>query len=101
MRKNIFIIFFILQLFLIKSDDSSIKLNIYRSKAHEDKTKDLTPLVISLSSDDVKKKTTNADLIFVVDTSGSMRGDPIKLVKETLNYIVENSYEDDNIALTH
>ena len=56
MRKNLFIIFFILQLFLLKSDDSSINLNIYRSKTHEDKTGDLTPLVISVSSDDVKKR---------------------------------------------
>ena len=99
MRKNLFIIFFILQLFLLKSDDSSINLNIYRSKTHEDKTGDLTPLVISVSSDDVKKKTTYADFIFVVDISGSMWGEPMELVKDTLSYIVNQTSENDNIAL--
>ena len=99
MRKNLFIIFFISQLFLLKSDDSSINLNIYRSKTHEDKTGDLTPLVISVSSDDVKKKTTYADFIFVVDISGSMWGEPMELVKDTLSYIVNQTSENDNIAL--
>ena len=99
MRKNLLIVLIILQIFLIKSDNSSLKLSIDRSKNHEDQTGKLTPLVISVSSDDVKTKTTNADLIFVVDVSGSMSGSAIQLVKETLNYIVDITNENDNIAL--
>ena len=99
MRKNLWIFLLFLQIFLLKSDDSNLKLNIYRSKNHEDQTGKLTPLVISLSSDDVKEKITNADLIFVVDVSGSMSGSAIQLVKETLNYIVDITKENDNIAL--
>ena len=99
MRKNLFIFLILLQIFLLKSEDSSLSLSIYRSKSHEDKTGKLTPLVISLTSDDVKNKTTAADLIFVVDVSGSMSGSPIQLVKETLNYIVDITNENDSIAL--
>ena len=99
MRKNLFIFLILLQIFLLKSDDSNLKLSIDRSKAHEDKTGKLTPLVISLSSDDVKNKTTAADLIFVVDVSGSMWGSPIQLVKDSLNYIVDITNENDGIAL--
>ena len=99
MKNNLVIILFIFQLFLVEADDSQFRLNIYRSKRHEDQTGSLTPLVISLSSDDIKEKRTNADLIFVVDVSGSMSGNAIKLVKDTLNYIVNITNENDNIAL--
>ena len=99
MKKNLALLLILFQLFFLKADDSKLKLNIYRSKSHEDQTGSLTPLVISLSSDDVKEKTTNADLIFVVDISGSMSGTRLKLVKETLNYIVDITNENDNIAL--
>ena len=99
MRKNLLIFLILLQIFLLKSEDSSLSLSIYRSKSHEDKTGKLTPLVISLTSDDVKNKTTAADLIFVVDVSGSMSGSPIQLVKETLNYIVDITNENDSISL--
>ena len=100
MKNNLLVILLLIfQVFLIKADDSQFRLNIYRSKRHEDQTGNLTPLVISLSSDDVKEKKTNADLIFVVDISSSMSGNAIKLVKDTLTYIVEMSNENDNIAL--
>ena len=89
----------IFQIFLINSSDSSLELDIYRWDVHEDKTGLLTPLVISLSSDDLKGKTTAADLIFVVDVSGSMSGTRTKLVKETLNYIVDITNENDGMAL--
>ena len=96
MRKNLLIIF--LQISLLKSV-SSLDLDIYRSKSHKDKSGKLTPLVISVSSDDTKTKNNYADLIFVVDVSGSMSGDRIRLVKETLNYIVDITNENDGIAL--
>ena len=98
MRKNLTILLLILQIIFVQLD-SPLKLEIYRSKSHEDQTGDLTPLVISLSSDDITEKKTGADLIFVVDVSGSMSGDGIKLVKETINYIIDITNENDNIAL--
>ena len=99
MRKNLFIFLILFQFFLLKVAFSIPKLSIYRSKNHEDKTGNLTPLVISLSSDDVKNKTTYTDLIFVVDISGSMSGTKIQLVKDTLNYIVDHTIEEDKVAL--
>ena len=99
MPKNLLIFLILLQFSLLNSSDSSLSLDIYRSDAHEDKTGKLTPLVISLTSDDVQNKINYADLIFVVDVSGSMSGNRIKMVKETLNYIVDITNENDGIAL--
>jgi hypothetical protein len=55
MRKNLTILLLILQIIFVQLD-SPLKLEIYRSKSHEDQTGDLTPLVISLSSDDITEK---------------------------------------------
>ena len=97
MRKIIILSLLFSQLIFLVCAKPSLK--IYRSKSHEDKTGKLTPLVVSLSTDDVREKTTAADLIFVVDVSGSMWGNPMTLVKDTLNYIVSITNENDNIAL--
>ena len=97
MKANISLL--LLFFYLIFSVSTKPSLKIERSKSHEDKTGKLTPLVVSLSTDDVKNKTTAADLIFVVDVSGSMSGTPLQLVKDTLNYIVDITNENDNIAL--
>ena len=55
MRKKLLILFIFLQISLLKSV-SSLDLDIYRSKSHKDKSGKLTPLVISVSSDDTKNK---------------------------------------------
>ena len=60
-----------------------------------------TPFVINLSSpqpsEDEKK--CNADLICVIDISGSMDGEKIDLVKESLKILVEMMDKNDRLAL--
>ena len=78
---------------------SFINIEINRSRAHSDQTGDLTPLVVSLSCPDKNEKVTGVDLICIVDVSGSMYGTNIKLVKESLTYLVNLMNEQDNFAL--
>ena len=80
--------------------DENIFLQISRANSN-DKTGSLTPLVVSLSSKDTTKKLKDIDLICVVDVSGSMRGNKISMVKESLNYIVNNIMQvNDKLAIT-
>ena len=93
----------ILYLFLIYFSlfnlSNSASLTIERSWAHEDKSGNYTPLVVTLSTDDVANKTKPVDLICIVDVSGSMRGEKIDQVKYSLNYLVNRSDASDNFAL--
>jgi Mg-chelatase subunit ChlD len=82
---------------LVTNDD--IFLDIFRAKSHSDQTGNLTPLVVSLSSIDKSEKVKGVDLICIVDVSGSMSGDKIQLVRESLKYLVNLMNEQDNIAL--
>ena len=86
-------------LVLISSKEEKISLNIERAKSHSDQTGNLTPLVVSLTSQDTKIKIKPVDLICIVDVSGSMSGDKIKLVRESLKYLVNLMKEEDNFAL--
>lgn len=60
-----------------------------------------TPFIINISapepSDDEKK--CNADLICVIDISGSMDGEKIQLVRESLKILVEMMDKNDRLAL--
>ena len=96
--KKEFVFFLLLTHFIIKSQ-CALTLSINKSKRHEDKTGRFTPLVVSLSSEDKAEKVKGIDLIVIVDVSGSMSGEPIMLVKESLKYIVELMNEKDNFAL--
>ena len=88
-------ILILLNLFVLISNRAEIK----RSKPDVSQTGHLTPLVATLTSEDIKKKVNGVDLIFVVDISGSMGGDRINLVKESLKYIVSLMKEEDNMSL--
>ena len=92
----------ILYLFLIYFSlfnlSNSASLTIERSWAHEDKSGNYTPLVVTLSTDDVANKTKPVDLVCIVDVSGSMY-DKIDQVKYSLNYLVNRSNASDNFAL--
>ena len=88
-------ILILINLFVLISN----KAEVARSKPDPDQTGHLTPLVATLTSEDIKKKVNGVDLIFVVDISGSMSGDRINLVKESLNYIVDLMNEQDNMSL--
>ena len=69
------------QIFIFISNEE-VYLSISRSRTHEEQTGKLTPLLISLSADDTKEKMKGVDFVCVVDTSGSMAGSRINLVKE-------------------
>jgi len=88
-------ILILINLFVLISN----RAEVARSKPDPDQTGHLTPLVATLTSEDLKKKVNGVDLIFVVDVSGSMIGDRILLVKESLKYIVSLMNEQDNMSL--
>ncbi len=60
-----------------------------------------TPFVINISAPEPKddEKKCNADLICVIDISGSMSGEKIFLVKESLKILVEMMDKNDRLAL--
>ena len=90
----------IIQIFILKTTQNSISLEINKSKSHKDQTGKLTPLVVTLSCPDIDKKTKGVDIIFVVDISGSMSDKKkLDLVKESLKYLVSIMEERDRIAL--
>ena len=89
----------IVQILLLKANADSPSLTINRSKSHKDKSGDYTPLVVSLSTEDKAEKVKPVDLICIVDVSGSMYGEPLNLVKESLKYLVKLMSDTDNFAL--
>ena len=77
----------------------AVDLRITRtSKYEKDKLQNLTPFLVSLSSEDQFKKEKNVDLICIIDVSGSMNGQEIALVKDSLKSLVKLMQETDQIA---
>ena len=95
MKINLFFVIFI----VLISNVNLASLEILKSKSHYEHTGELTPLIISLSSEDKKEKIKGVDIICVVDVSGSMAGEPLNLVKESLKTLVNLMNEQDNFAL--
>ena len=60
-----------------------------------------TPFIINLSSPDpdINDKKSNADLICVIDTSSSMKGQKLYQVKESLKILIDLMDEKDRLAL--
>lgn len=58
-----------------------------------------TPIIVNIVSEDIKEKNSNAELICVIDVSGSMRGDKIKLVKQSLKALLELMGDNDKLGL--
>ena len=60
-----------------------------------------TPFIININSPQPKEgeKTCNADLICVIDISGSMAGEKINLVKKSLKILVKLMDKNDRLAL--
>ena len=92
-------ILFLLILIVLISNANLASLEISKSKYHYEHTGSSTPLVISLSSEDKKEKIKGVDIFCIVDVSGSMSGEPLELVKESLKYLVDLMNEQDNFAL--
>jgi Mg-chelatase subunit ChlD len=59
------------------------------------------PMVLSVATEDVEDENfrQGLDLILTVDISGSMKGEKIKLVKETLNFVIDELDERDRISI--
>ena len=92
-------IFFLIIIAIIISNANLASLEIFKSKFHYEQTGDLTPLIISLSSEDKNEKIKGVDIFCIVDVSGSMYGEPLELVKESLKYLVNLMNEQDKFTL--
>ena len=100
MRKLFSVCLVLAQLFTLISNDSSSSLTIGRTSiTYPEKTKNYSPFLVSLTSEDQFKKVKNVDLICIIDVSGSMGGDRIKLVKESLIALVNLMEDSDKMAL--
>ena len=89
MKKVLLELLLIQMLFVFALNEEEVLIKIQKSRSHSDQTNDLTPLVVSVSSEDKDTKTNGVYFICVVDVSGSMRGSKISLVKESLIYLVD------------
>ena len=58
-----------------------------------------TPIIVNLLSKDTSQQTSNVDLICVIDISGSMTGEKILLVKESLKKLISLMTEKDRISI--
>ena len=58
-----------------------------------------TPIVVNIVSEEIQEKSSNAELICVIDVSGSMAGEKIKLVKHSLKILLELMGEKDKLGL--
>ena len=58
-----------------------------------------TPFIINLNSPDTLNKKSNVDLICIIDISGSMKNQKLKLVKDSLKSLVSFMDEKDRMAL--
>ena len=101
MKKAIITLILYIQILHLISNQGQVSLDIQRSMSHFDQTGKLTPLVVTLSSEDKIEKVKNVDLICIVDVSGSMdwSENKIELVKDSLKYLVNLMNEEDNLAL--
>ena len=100
MSKIIFILLILQIFFSSYNSEDNVILQINRSKSHSDKSGALTPLVVTLSSEDKAEKVRGVDLICVVDISGSMSSyNKMNLVKESLKYLVNLMNSQDKLAI--
>ena len=100
MKKAIITLMLCIQILHLITNQGQVSLDIKRSMSHFDQTGKLTPLVVTLSSEDKIEKVKNVDLICIVDVSGSMSStNKIELVKDSLKYLVNLMNEEDNLAL--
>ena len=92
MNNIYFSLFFI---FFHTAFSSEITLDITRTKSYNS----YTPLNVHLETPDVKERKNPVDLILLVDDSGSMSGQKITLVKETITELINLMGEDDRLAI--
>jgi hypothetical protein len=88
-----------LNLFTLIYNSDEAYLSINKSKKHEDQTKNNTPLVVTLTSDDKDDGIRDVDMICIIDYSGSMEGDRINLVKDSLLLLIDLMKENDRLSI--
>ena len=61
----------------------------------------ILPVLINLSVEelDIENVKVGVDIVFVIDTSGSMMGNKLKTVKETITFIIDQLDESDRVSL--
>ena len=89
----------LISLFIFINNSEEAYLSIDKSKKHEEHSKNYTPLVVSLTSDDKDDRVRGVDLICLIDYSGSMYGDKIKLVRSSMLELIDLMNENDKLAL--
>ena len=58
-----------------------------------------TPIIVNIVSEEIQEKNSNVELICVIDVSGSMMGEKIKLVKQSLKVLLEMMGANDKLGL--
>ena len=81
---------------LLFSSINSIDISILKGEKLFNKN---TPIVVNIVSEEIKEKNSNVELICVIDVSGSMMGEKIKLVKQSLKVLLEMMGEKDKLGL--
>ena len=82
----------------MENNDNKIEISVLKG---DNLFNDNTPFVINISSPqpEINEKKCNADLICVIDISGSMQGEKIELVKESLKILIGMMDKNDRLAL--
>ena len=81
---------------LLFSSINSIDISILKGEKLFNKN---TPIVVNIVSEEIKEKNSNVELICVIDVSGSMMGEKIKLVKQSLKVLLEMMGKKDKLGL--
>ena len=74
---------------------SSISLEISRSKSFNS----LTPLAIHIQTPDTQERLNSIDLILLIDDSGSMEGQKLSLIKETIPEMINLMGNNDRLSI--
>ena len=101
MKKLYLGIIILIQLFILISNDDEVTLEIHKSPKHVDITgEELTPFVISLSSEDKQDKIKDVDLVLIIDNSKTMKDyNKLEYVKSSLKTLISFMGQNDRLAL--
>ena len=79
---------------------TKLSLSITKSKGDFYKSRNLVPLVVSISSEDKKEKTKNVDLICLLDIAhNGFQANKLSFIKDALKDLINLMDENDNFAL--
>ena len=90
--KSLSILILLILIFSIKAID----ISILKGEKLFNKN---TPIVVNIIPEEIKEKSSHTELVCVIDVSGSMLGEKIKLVKQSLKVLLELMGEKDKLGL--